>query len=117
MKRTKDDPTGEDDVLDGSAAPDPLDEKSLYRVVSAGDSSVGAIGFDDLGQPRWTWITEIDGSTTDQEDTFDYLKALDNDSLAIEDGGRAGEDQTSPGSGYNPYDTARMKIPGRFRRR
>lgn len=116
MKRITNAPTGKTLTSDNSATPDPLDARSRYRVVSANDSSVGGIGFDDLGQPRWTWITEIDGATTDQDDTFDYLKALDNDTLAIEDGAGAGEDKTSSGSGYNPYDTARIKVAGRFRR-
>jgi hypothetical protein len=89
-------------------------------VVAATDDSVGGIGFDELGQPRWTWITEHDGSARlTNDDTFDYLKALDNDSLTLQDDPDTAPDgqKLSKQSGYDPYDTARIDVRGRFGRR
>src|SRR5690606_9105630 len=42
-------------------------------VVSAHDSSAGGIDFDELGQPRWRWVTEHPGAgSLTTEDTFNY---------------------------------------------
>lgn len=104
------------DDADDDAPKDPA-----YSVVSARDGSAGAIGFDDLGQPRWTWITELGASTAlTPDDTFDYLKALDNETLELADDSGvqpAPGDDAPPKSGYDPYDTARINLKGRFGRR
>lgn len=86
-------------------------------VVSAHDSSAGGIDFDELGQPRWRWVTEHPGAgSLTTEDTFNYLKALDSDALSLsDDAGAAGGNP--PESGYDPYDTARIDVRGRFGRR
>lgn len=83
-------------------------------LVAAGDASAGTIGYDDLGQPRWTWVTEVahDSGRLTDEDTFDYLKALSNDALEIADETDASSAQ--PSDGYDPYDTARIKTKGWF---
>lgn len=96
---------------EGHTVDGPADlEENDPTIVSAADRSAGGIGYDELGQPRWTWVTEA-GSTSGlaNEDTFDYLKALDNDSLALE------EPDDAPGrvpkeSGYDPYDTAQLDV-------
>lgn len=78
-------------------------------LVSAGESSAGFLGYDDLGQPKWTWMTELDPGL-DPADADDVLSALDSGlSLADEPGGQE--------TGYDPYDTARIKVGDRFRRR
>lgn len=83
------------------------------RVVTVADADSGEIDFDDLGQARWKWITEMElANASSADSTFDYLKALDNDalSLADEDAGSAGEPTDT---GYNPYDTVRLEVPFR----
>jgi hypothetical protein len=90
------------------------------RIIAAGDNSVGGIDFDDLGHARWKWVTEGDTGTDPGDDTFDYLKALDNSSLTIAgEPGATAEKPTagSAGDGYNPYDTVNMPSPFRPRRR
>jgi hypothetical protein len=78
-------------------------------------NSSGSVAFDDLGQPRWRWVTEQCGPNDSLDSTFDYLKALDNTALTIQH-----EDPPAKGtelrkeSGYNPYDTVRLKIDSRF---
>ena len=86
-------------------------------VVAAGEHSAGYVGFDDLGRPRWSWASELDPSV-DEADAGDVRKALETDALSLADEPgaapirRAGKDK-----GYDPYDTARIKIGDRFRRR
>lgn len=91
-------------------------------IVSADDHSAGGIDFDDLGQARWKWVTESgDADQNAEEGTFDYLKALDNSTLAIADDGETLETEPKSGevegSGYDPYDTVNMPGPVKFRRR
>jgi len=115
MKNANDDQAAAEESDSGSAdADDAAAEESGRLLVAAGDHSAGTIGYDDLGQPRWTWITELDGGAGEaSEDTFDYLKALDNNALAVEDEPGAGEHGGTKESGYDPYDTARIKVKGK----
>ena len=76
------------------------------------------IGQDELGQPRWTWITEL-GAPRDTADTFNYLEALDIDGLSIVDEpfGPAAAARGSKDTGYDPYDTAAASFVRRKRAR
>ncbi|HEX7080949.1 MAG TPA: hypothetical protein VF329_08050 [Gammaproteobacteria bacterium] len=120
MKRTPRPPApGDDDPAGAKPTGDPQADERIRFVVSARDNPMGTIGVDDLGQPRWTWITELEESTGDErtEDTFDYLKALDNTALTVADEpGATGRDRrrASKENGYDPYDTSRIKIKGKF---
>jgi len=71
----------------------------------------GIIERDARGQARW-----VVHAPTNAERTFDVLKALDTDQLAIE-GSEAPKDEPkpSPKSGYNPYDTGPAKPPTKRR--
>ena len=82
------------------------------RIVSTGDHSVGVIRHDELGQPRWTWITEID-SPRDTSETFNYLKALDTDMLSVADEPGATANPIDKEAGYDPYNTSRARLARR----
>ena len=115
MKNVNDDEAAaeESDPRSAGADDDGADESGRL-LVAAGDTSAGTIGYDDLGQPRWTWVTELDGGAGEAaEDTFDYLKALDNNALAVEDEPSGGDHGGTKESGYDPYDTARIKVKGK----
>lgn len=111
-RRTGETPTGRHRAIcsrsDDNGDPEP------NRIVAAGEHSSGVISYDDLGQPRWTWVTEL-GETRDTGDTFNYLKALDTDVLSIADDPGASSRAVRKEAGYNPYDTAavssRRRIP------
>lgn len=106
---TDDDPTSAEEALefDGTTT-QPLDDTYRLRVVTASESDSGTVAFDDRGQPRWQWISELGGGT-DLTGTFDQLKALENSAL------RRDGDQSQPTSleperkqpcskaGYDPY--------------
>lgn len=97
----------------------PRTGKEPRHVVASGEKSVGTITHDDLGQARWTWATELgSGTARDIDDTFDLLKALDNDDLQLADeaGANVSEPAEKPDGGYNPYDTAQIRNTGRFRK-
>ena len=114
MKTAKGDQAAGDSDDSGSGEDGDRAAESGRLLVAAGESSVGTIGYDDLGQPRWTWITELAGSgEAAAEDTFDYIKALDNSTLAVADEPGAREQGGKKESGYDPYDTARIKIKGK----
>ena len=82
----EDDSTGEEEALelDGTHT-DQLDDTYRLRVVAASESASGAFGFDDRGQARWKWITELGPAGSDASGTFDQIKALENPALSIED--------------------------------
>lgn len=70
------------------------------KVTLTNEHSTGSIRHDERGDARWTWGTEQPESL---ERTFDELKALDNETLALlESDPRAA--RPAPGGGYNPYD-------------
>jgi hypothetical protein len=77
------------------------------EVVASGADSSGQIEYDERGQARWKWVTEIaQNAPTDR--TFDQLKALTNNRLRLLDESQASRDQPpapQPGGGYNPYET------------
>jgi hypothetical protein len=99
-----DDPTSEEEALefDGTST-DQLDDTYRLRVVTASEGGKGGIGFDDRGQARWQWKTEVtDGS--DVTGTFNELKALDNPALALEGEPVQGAEPSAK-TGYDPYAT------------
>jgi hypothetical protein len=110
-----DDPTVEEQALDLAATrTDVLDDAVTLGIVSASESSSGGIDHDARGHARWKWVTESTpaGQT---DDTFDHLKALDNDALAVDDEAQApAAEPPSRKSGYNPYD---VTPPGKPKRK
>lgn len=80
-------------------------------MVASSEHSAGFVGFDDLGRPRWSWLDELD-PTSDDAYPDDVLKVLDTDALSLVDEPGARRDE-----GYDPYDTARIKVGDLFRRR
>ncbi|HEX5048944.1 MAG TPA: hypothetical protein VFX89_17660 [Gammaproteobacteria bacterium] len=102
---TDDDPTIEEEAPEF----DPTRTDSLLRasdvsIVATSGDSVGAIEHDDRGEARWKWVTETAGALA-TEKTFDHLKSLSNDSLALEDAPASAEaEKPSRKTGYNPYD-------------
>jgi hypothetical protein len=98
----KEDSASEEQALDlAGAQTDPLDDTYRLRVVTASESGKGGIGFDDRGQARWQWKTEID-SGSDATSTFNELKALDNPALALQ-GDAPAQPEPSKTTGYDPY--------------
>ena len=97
---TDDDPTLEEEAPDF----DPLrtDEIAL-DFVSANHGTTGIIEHDDRGQARWV-LTPRHEPAADGDATFDELRALTNERLAIDDPAPA-ETKPKPQGGYNPYDT------------
>jgi hypothetical protein len=112
-KRTlaDDTPTIEEETPDfDPTRTDQMDELTL----STGHATTGVIEHDERGQARWVWTPETLPSS-DADATFDELRALTNDRLAIDDA-PAEEPKPSPQSGYDPYDTNIMPQPSRKRR-
>jgi hypothetical protein len=67
------------------------------------ERSTGSIEHDDRGDARWVWATEQQAHKT-AEDTFNELKALDNEALSLVDHPDPSRPKPPPGGGYNPYD-------------
>jgi hypothetical protein len=106
-----DDPTGEEEALEHDpTGTDQLDDS--YRVSST--SETGVIEHDERGRARWKWRTEATPAEN-VEQTFDQLRALDNDALALEQAAEPQADAPKAKSGYDPYDTGVM--PGPFQPR
>jgi hypothetical protein len=102
----RDDPTIEEEApdFDGTST-DQLDNTYRLRVALASENRNGRIGFDDRGQARWTWATEL-GEAPASTGTFNQLKALDNPKLKLEGSKEPEPEPTPPPSrkeGYNPY--------------
>jgi len=97
------DPTSEEEALqfDGTQT-DQLDDTYRLRVVTASEGGQGGIGFDDRGQARWQWKTELAGSSGDATGTFNELKALENPALALQ-GEAPPQPELSKTTGYDPY--------------
>jgi hypothetical protein len=70
-------------------------------VGSLKNSMHSKVGFDAKGNPILEWRTTVPARRAD-DDTVDYLKALDSDSLEIADDANA-KPKRRP-KGYNPYD-------------
>jgi len=66
--------------------------------------SVGSIEHDERGDARWVFPTEQQAKES-IERTFNELKALDNEALALLEQADPSQQKTPPGGGYNPYDT------------
>jgi hypothetical protein len=77
------------------------------------ERSSGSIEHDERGDARWVFPSEK--QARDTAETFDELKALDNDTLEVLEltESRA---KTRPGGGYNPYDVSTPKKPAKNRR-
>lgn len=77
------------------------------------ERKTGTIEHDERGDARWVFPSEQ--QARDAAETFDELKALDNDTLEILEltESRA---KARPGGGYNPYDvTTPKKKPAKNR--
>jgi hypothetical protein len=99
-----DDPTIEEEAPDFDPTRTDSLRASDVSIVATSGESVGAIEHDDRGEARWKWITETAGALA-SEKTFDHLKSLSNDSLALEVATATAEpEKPSRKTGYNPYD-------------
>jgi hypothetical protein len=78
-----------------------------YRVVAVHENSAGSVDFDDLGQPRWKWVTEIQAAELSDESTFDYLKALSNVDLTLAEDPQACAAAPSKDARIQPLRTGR----------
>lgn len=86
-------------------------------LVATGKHSTGFLDYDDLGRPCWSWMNELDPACNEAE-TDDLLKALDTTELSLADEpGATPVPRGGKKRGYDPYDTARIKVGDRFRRR
>jgi len=110
---TDDEPTIEEEAIGFEpTSTDQIDDD--FRVSATLESNAGAIAFDERGQSRWKWSSEST-AVEPNEGTFDQLKSLTNEMLALEEpAADAAPEQGPKGPGYNPYDTAK---PGGPRKR
>jgi hypothetical protein len=83
------------------------DRRSRDKSVTlTNERSTGGVEHDERGDARWVWASEQ--QARDASETFDELKALDNDTLEIlELADPVGK--KPPGGGYNPYDVTTPK--------
>jgi hypothetical protein len=78
------------------------------------ERKTGTIEHDDRGDARWVFPSEQ--QARDTAETFDELKALDNDTLEILELSEPPA-KSPPGGGYNPYNvTTPKKRPAKNRR-
>ena len=96
-----DDPTIEEEVPDFD--PTRTDQIAEDSFVSTRHDTTGVIEHDERGQARWVWTPET-APASESDATFDELRALTNDRLALEDS-KPADSAPTPQSGYNPYDT------------
>lgn len=85
-------------------------------LVATGKHSTGFITVDDLGRPRWGWMDELAGAE-DESDTTDVLRALHSDALSLADDAENPWSPVQRERGYDPYDTVRIRVPPRLKRR
>jgi hypothetical protein len=95
------DPTVEEEAPD-FFDPTRTDQMDTRDFASARHTTTGVIEHDERGHARWVAIPEPPIGETDA--TFDELRALTNEKLAIDDA-EAPAPKPSSKSGYNPYDT------------
>jgi hypothetical protein len=82
-------------------------------VTLTNERSTGGIEHDERGDARWVWASEQ--QARDTAETFDELRALDNDTLEILE--LQEPTRSKPVDGYNPYDvTTPKKRPAKNRR-
>jgi hypothetical protein len=98
---TDDDPTVEEEAPD-FFDPTRTDRMNTRDFASARHDATGVIEHDERGHARWVSLPEAPVGDTDK--TFDELRALTNEKLAIDDAEAAAPTPSSK-SGYNPYDT------------
>jgi hypothetical protein len=82
------------------------------------EKSVGGVRHDERGDAHWVWASEQQAQES-AERTFNELKALDNEALALLEQSDPAQSKSPPGGGYNPYDVATplAKKPARKTRR
>ncbi|HEY9182507.1 MAG TPA: hypothetical protein VIQ99_04860 [Gammaproteobacteria bacterium] len=84
-------------------------------VTLTNERSTGTIEHDERGDARW--VSASERQARDTAETFDELKALDNDTLEILELTDAPRQKSPPGGGYNPYDISTpSKRAGKTRR-
>jgi hypothetical protein len=106
-----DDPTLEEEAPDFDLSR--TDEIEL-DFVSASHGTTGVIEHDDRGQARWV-LTPKHEAASDEDATFDELRALTNERLEIDDTAPA-DKKRNPKGGYNPYDTDTPQPPPKKKR-
>ena len=83
-------------------------------VTLTNERSSGSIEHDERGAARW--VSASEKQARDTAETFDELRALDNDTLEILELAEPPA-KKPPGGGYNPYDvTTPKKRPAKNRR-
>jgi len=102
---TDDDPTGEEEALDF----DPTRTDQVDPPGSPSHRCTGIIERDERGHAVWRV-----SMPTDTDRTFDELRTLHNEKLAIDEPATH-EPVATPTDGYNPYDTGPAKPPKRRR--
>jgi hypothetical protein len=110
--QAEDDPTDEHEALefDGTHT-EVLDDTYRFRVVATSENSAGGIDRDELGRARWKWIAEGTAPAGETDKTFDHLKALDQDGLAVDGAAPDPAPQPLRKVGHNPYDTGPSEKP------
>ena len=95
---------------DGTHA-DRLIDTYRFRLLASNENLNGGVGFDDRGQARWNWVTDV--GDIDDSGTFEQLRALDNPALSLEEEVVAPPPEPEPSreAGYNPYATAVVEKP------
>lgn len=76
-------------------------------VAFTNERSSGSIEHDERGDARW--VSASEKQARDTAETFDELRALDNDTLEILELADAPRSKLPPGGGYNPYDVSNPK--------
>ena len=71
------------------------------------ERTTGSIEHDERGDARW--VSASEKQARDTAETFDELRALDNDTLEILELQDAPRQKSVPGGGYNPYDISNPK--------
>jgi hypothetical protein len=82
-------------------------QQARESVTLTNQRSSGSIEHDERGDARWVSATEK--QARDTAETFDELRALDNDTLEILELADGPRQKAPPGGGYNPYDVSTPK--------
>jgi hypothetical protein len=103
--------TGETEMLDDIEPTQTIQLGEEYRasIVAAHEGSAGRVTHDARGHAQWKWTSQ-EHPVAPNDKTYNLLKALDNDALAVREAAQAAE-QASRKIGFDPYDTARTRKP------